>query len=63
MGKLGRKGGAFPHSGAAEPHRVRQFPANLDSPGQRPPLQQTKLAHYPAVRDRNYSKLTYYLFC
>ena len=40
MGKLGRKGGAFPHSGAAEPHGVQRLPANLDSLGQRPPLKQ-----------------------
>jgi hypothetical protein len=47
MGKLGRKGGAFPHSGAAEPHGVQRFPANLDSleftsldVGIRPPLHQ-----------------------
>ena len=26
MGKLGRKGGAFPQSGAAEPHGVHSFP-------------------------------------
>jgi hypothetical protein len=30
-GRLGRKGAAFPHSGAAEPHGVPRFPANLDS--------------------------------
>ena len=35
MDKRGRKGGAFPHSGAAEPHGVRQFSANWDSLGSR----------------------------
>ena len=37
MGKRGRKGGAFPHNGAAEPHCARQFSANWDGLGFTPP--------------------------
>jgi len=36
--KLGRKGRAFPHSGAAEPLRALGFSANLDGLGKNAPL-------------------------
>jgi len=42
MGNRGRKGGAFPRSGAAEPHGVRQSSANLDSSEMMPPATQAR---------------------
>ena len=50
--KLGRKGGAFPHSGAAEPNRIRPSSANWDSLEVNSPLPFSRVSKDNTLRSR-----------